>query len=148
MGDRRLLAAVFVLGAGAVIAAGVNVNAHATIGKRTTVTGIHLIKHVIVIMQENRSFDNYFGTFPGADGIPAGVCLPDPRRGGCQKPYADHHDHNFNQPHGAGGYRGDVDGGKMDGFVRESDKFCKPKGPCRTDVMGYHTGTDLPNYWA
>ena len=32
--------------------------------------GIHTIKHVIVVMQENRSFDNYFGTFPGADGIP------------------------------------------------------------------------------
>src|SRR5579862_4355035 len=35
-----------------------------------TPTGIHKIQHVIVIMQENRSFDSYFGTFPGADGIP------------------------------------------------------------------------------
>src|SRR4051794_5612560 len=34
------------------------------------VTGIHKIKHVVVVMQENRSFDTYFGTFPGADGIP------------------------------------------------------------------------------
>ena len=33
-------------------------------------TGIHKIKHVVVIMQENRSFDSYFGTYPGADGIP------------------------------------------------------------------------------
>ena len=32
--------------------------------------GIHKIKHVVVIMQENRSFDSYFGTFPGAAGIP------------------------------------------------------------------------------
>ena len=32
--------------------------------------GIHKIKHVVIIMQENRSFDTYFGTFPGADGIP------------------------------------------------------------------------------
>ena len=31
---------------------------------------IHKIKHVVVIMQENRSFDTYFGTYPGADGIP------------------------------------------------------------------------------
>ena len=31
---------------------------------------IHRIRHVIVVMQENRSFDNYFGTYPGADGIP------------------------------------------------------------------------------
>ncbi|MHB8452178.1 MAG: alkaline phosphatase family protein, partial [Mycobacteriales bacterium] len=32
--------------------------------------GIHRIQHVIVIFMENRSFDSYFGTFPGADGIP------------------------------------------------------------------------------
>ena len=32
--------------------------------------GIHKIRHVIIIMQENRSFDSYFGTYPGADGIP------------------------------------------------------------------------------
>src|SRR6516162_2218558 len=34
-------------------------------------TGIHKIKHVVIIMQENRSFDSFFGTYPGADGIPA-----------------------------------------------------------------------------
>jgi phospholipase C len=27
------------------------------------------IKHIVVIFQENRSFDNLYGTFPGADGI-------------------------------------------------------------------------------
>src|SRR5207245_294526 len=31
----------------------------------TSLVGIHKIEHVIVIMQENRSFDDYFGTFPG-----------------------------------------------------------------------------------
>jgi phospholipase C len=35
------------------------------------------IEHFIFIIQENRSFDNYFGTFPGANGIPAGTALPD-----------------------------------------------------------------------
>jgi phospholipase C len=35
------------------------------------------VKHVIVIMQENRSFDHYFGTFPGADGIPTSGTLID-----------------------------------------------------------------------
>ena len=46
--------------------------------------GIHKIRHVVVIMQENRSFDAYFGTFPHAAGIPglAGhpgkvPCIPD-----------------------------------------------------------------------
>src|SRR6476646_6981806 len=28
------------------------------------------LKHLIFIVQENRSFDHYFGTYPGADGIP------------------------------------------------------------------------------
>jgi phospholipase C len=46
-------------------------------------TGIHKIRHVVVIMEENRSFDSYFGTYPGADGIPRGVCVPDPQRGRC-----------------------------------------------------------------
>ena len=53
--------------------------------------GLHTIQHVIVIMQENRSFDSYFGTFPGADGIPMRdgvpqVCVPDPQTGECVKP--------------------------------------------------------------
>src|SRR5215208_1662450 len=43
--------------------------------------GIHKIEHVVVIMQEKRSFDHYFGAFPGADGIPSRngrptVCVP------------------------------------------------------------------------
>jgi len=35
------------------------------------------IEHFIFIIQENHSFDNYFGTYPGANGIPAGVALAD-----------------------------------------------------------------------
>ena len=35
------------------------------------------IEHIIVIVQENHSFDNYFGTYPGAHGIPAGTRLPE-----------------------------------------------------------------------
>jgi len=113
-------------------------------------SGIHLIKHVIMIMQENRSFDSYFGTYPGAIGIPAGVCLPDPRNGGCRKPWVDHHDSNGNDPHSQVPFLGDVNGGKMNGFVAEAErKLCKPKpAPCHPDVMGYHVGTDIPNYWA
>ncbi len=30
------------------------------------------IKHVVVVIQENRSFDNFFATFPGADGTKSG----------------------------------------------------------------------------
>src|SRR5437763_17091807 len=35
-----------------------------------TTPDIHSIQHVIVIVQENRSFDHYFGTYPGAVGLP------------------------------------------------------------------------------
>ena len=45
--------------------------------------GIENIDHLVFIVQENRSFDHYFGTFPGADGIPTqrrrrrfDVCVP------------------------------------------------------------------------
>ena len=34
------------------------------------------IKHVIVISQGRRSFDNYFGTFPGANGLPQNLTVP------------------------------------------------------------------------
>src|SRR6202162_6455260 len=34
------------------------------------------IKHVFVIMQENHTFDNYFGTYPGVDGLVAGMNVP------------------------------------------------------------------------
>jgi hypothetical protein len=81
--------------------------------------GIGRIRHVIVIMQENRSFDSYFGTFPGADGIPTkdgrpAVCVPDPRSETCVPPYHDPRDRNSGGPHGAGNALADIDGGKMD----------------------------------
>ncbi|MDV3278098.1 MAG: alkaline phosphatase family protein [Nitrososphaerales archaeon] len=34
------------------------------------------IQHIIFIVQENHSFDNYFGTYPGANGFPAGLSIP------------------------------------------------------------------------
>jgi phospholipase C len=48
--------------------------------------GLQTIKHVIIIFQENRSFDSFFGTYPGADGIPMQNGVPtvsnfDPKTG-------------------------------------------------------------------
>src|ERR1700722_883746 len=68
-------------------------------GSYVVAPGIHKIKHVVVIMQENRSFDSYFGTYPGADGIPMQngvptVCVNDPQTGQCVAPYVDHSDVN------------------------------------------------------
>jgi phospholipase C len=128
-------------------------------------TGIHKIRHVVIIMQENRSFDSYFGTFPGADGIPAGVCAPDPLNGGCVAPFHDAADLNFGGPHGAGNAAADIDGGSMDGFVAQAEKGsgcqsgdpnCSPCTESPTiqsqesrcvDVMGYHDAREIPNYW-
>jgi phospholipase C len=69
-----------------------------------TDAAIHKIRHVVIIMQENRSFDSYFGTFPGADGIPMNlgvpsVCAPDPATGWCNRPYHDPNDRNYGGPH-------------------------------------------------
>ena len=149
---RAALAATAAVAAGAALAAGAAVQAQQVAPRRaadTTAPGIHLIKHVIIITQENRSFDDYFGTFPGADGIPKGVCLPDPRNGGSDKPYVNHADSVRDDPHGNGAMPVDVDRGKMNGFVREAEhKLCvRTTIPCRPNVMGYHVGTDIPNYW-
>jgi phospholipase C len=119
--------------------------------------GIHKIKHVVVIMQENRSFDSYFGTYPGADGIPPGVCVPDPR-GGCVRPHHVAKDRNVGGPHALRNAIRDINGGAMDGFVREAvagRQACRdPNDPvcslpaAGTDVMGYHDQREIPNYWA
>jgi phospholipase C len=127
--------------------------------------GIHKIRHVVIIMQENRSFDSYFGTYPGADGIPMKngvptVCIPDPTAGNCVRPYHDRTNRDFGGPHGFVNNAADVDGGRMDGFVAQAEHtgLCDPNDPscgrrCRTgqsfctDVMGYHTADEIPNYW-
>jgi phospholipase C len=126
--------------------------------------GIHKIQHVVILMQENRSFDSYFGTYPGANGLPTGVCLPDPVNGGCMRPHHDPNLVNSGGPHGTGSSIKDIDGGKMDGFVEtaeealncsSTDPVCSPckgahtvkqKAKC-VDVMGYHDAREIPNYW-
>lgn len=103
--------------------------------------GMQKINHLIWIIQENRSFDNYFGTFPGADGIPPSTCLPVlPGSSQCVKP--------FHMPPGVPicdlGHEWEVahaayDNGKMDGFVwAEGTPY----------TMGYYDQRDIPNYWA
>jgi Phosphoesterase family len=102
-------------------------------------------------MQENRSFDSHFGTYPGADGIPAGVCVPDPLHEGCVRPYPDHHNSELGGPHEDPNFSADVDGGRMDGFVAQAETKgrCAGSRRCRAaEVMGYHTGSDIPDYSA
>jgi phospholipase C len=123
--------------------------------------GIHKIRHVVVIMQENRSFDHYFGTFPGADGIPMKngvptICNPDPRAHTCVRPVHDANDANSGGPHRKQDHIADVDGGKMDGFIgsaeRASAGCADPNDPActsgtRIDAMNWHDAREIPNYW-
>src|SRR5690348_5432450 len=77
------------------------------------------IQHVVYIMMENHTFDNFFGTFPGANG----ATLPretDPLPS----------DYN----HGSGTANAYIDSGKMDGFEPHSYYEYKQ--------------ADIPNYWS
>jgi phospholipase C len=124
--------------------------------------GIHKIEHIVIIMQENRSFDHYFGTFPGADGIPMrgrqpAVCVPDPASGACVSPFHSSVDRNHGGPHSAAAAVSAVHHGKMDGFIgvaeRAGSGCSNPYDPTcggtsSTDVMSYHDQREIPNYWA
>ncbi|MDE3148576.1 MAG: alkaline phosphatase family protein [Acidobacteriota bacterium] len=123
---------------------GITVAAHARARQNpppaTAPAGMNKIQHIIWIIQENRSFDNYFGTYPGADGIPPGTCLPVlPGSTRCIKPF---HlkppmptcdlDHSWDSAHAA------YDHGAMDGFVwAEGSPY----------TMAYLDGSNIPNYW-
>jgi phospholipase C len=131
--------------------------------------GIMNIDHVIVVVQENRSFDEYFGTFPGAEGLPRDAdgrfttCVPDPEAGRCYPPYHDPDLFDEGGPHGLVASRITVNSGAMDGSIRALQAIgngCDKNAdayPCvhshqgpqgQPDVMGFHTARELPNYWA
>jgi phospholipase C len=126
--------------------------------------GIHKIRHVIVIMEENRSFDSFFGTYPHADGIPRKhgvptVCVPN-GVGGCVRPFL--HRSGAGDSGGAHGTlaaKRDVNGGRMNGFIRVADP--QLIRTCRADrrasacthlrhpnVMSHYDARQIPNYWA
>jgi len=124
--------------------------------------GLEKIQHFVFIMQENRSFDSYYGTYPGAEGLPPGVCLSDGTGAPCVAPYRDTNDVNRGGPHGWSNAHGSIDGGKMDGFLVQSylgksgdnTDPCRPPNPICSpgkdprDVMGYHDFNEIPNYWS
>src|SRR5712691_4872950 len=130
--------------------------------------GIGNIDHLIFVVQENRSFDHYFGTFPGANGLPVdangaiSVCVPDPERHACDRAYHDTNLYDAGGPHNVKATRITVDGGAMDGTVQALEAIgnscrhnptqfaCRQAAPGpdgQPDVMGYHTAAEIPNYW-
>jgi phospholipase C len=105
------------------------------------------IKHFITLMQENHSFNNYFGTYPGANGFPAGVCMPrdpkDPSQG-CVRPFHIANEPVYDLSHSSETHREQFRNGRMDGFIKAlSDKSPKPQL-----TMGYYDRRDIPYYWS
>ena len=136
--------------------------------RRAEAAGIETIDHFIFLVQENRSFDHYFGTYPGAKGIPRRadgsfrVCVPDKFQGGkCVRPYVSRSFDQNGGPHEHDDSVRDVNGGKMDGFIRSlkprkgfcwtepdlpyCDNFLGPQG--QPDVMSTLGRRTIPNYW-
>ena len=101
--------------------------------------GIMNLDHLIFIVQENRSFDHYFGTFPGADGIPRkpdgtfAPCVPDPN-GPCRRPY---HDRNTGGRRRTARLGGGHDGhqrwayGRVPASARDQGEHLHPSIPTR-----------------
>ena len=103
------------------------------------------IKHFMFLLQGDRSFDNYFGTYPGADGLSnaKGSCQRRADGKSCVKPFSLHG--TSLQPLGATAstIEKQYDGGKMDGFVSALQSV----GRDGTQAMGYYDQRDLPAYW-
>jgi len=97
------------------------------------------IDHFVLLMQENRSFDHYFGTMPGVEGFPDSYSNPD-AAGMPVKPYhtsqvcIEDVAHSWNASHLQ------YNDGQNDGFVLTND----PNGE---RALGYFNGSDLPFYW-
>ena len=91
------------------------------------------VRHVLILMQENHSFDNYFGTFPGVEGLPPGLVVEG------VAPFHLPNAVTANPPHSVSAARTAIDGGKMDRFVSVAG------GPV---PMGYYDSRDIPNYWS
>jgi phospholipase C len=98
------------------------------------------IQHIVYIVKENRSFDNYFGTFPGADGATSGLIStgervtlgPSPDRTAYNLGYS------WSDTHLA------VHGGQMDQFDLVQN------GNVNGVLLGYtqFIDADIPNYWS
>jgi phospholipase C len=132
--------------------------------------GINKIEHFVFIVQENRSFDHYFGTYPGADGIPTNpdgsfaTCVTDPYQSGrCIPPYISTDIDPRGGPHAHFDSVKDVNGGRMDGFIhggfgpgeshclthRTTPSCAASLGPQgQPGVMTTLPRRVIPNYWS
>jgi len=115
--------------------------------------GLNQIQHVVVLMQENRSNDSYFGRlhFEGqvqSQPEPPGANNPDPTNPAGPPIKAFHQAHYCSVSdlnHSWSGVHQEIDGGAMDGFTAAN---VDPKDPNGSRTMGFYDQTDLPYYYA
>jgi phospholipase C len=104
------------------------------------------IRHLIVLMQENHTYDNYFGTYKRGDGLPRQTCMPrnlTNAGAGCVKPFAIRNRPVRDLGHTADVFRAQYNDGRMNGFV---DAF-RRLGVEGSLAMGHYDGQDIPFYW-
>src|SRR5215213_7106278 len=105
------------------------------------------IEHFIVVMQQNHTFDNYFGTYPGANGIPDGICMPtslsDPKNKQCVTPFEITSQPISDLSHSDIIFQDQFQNGKMNGFI-EALKKLNQDGQLS---MGHFTDKNIPFYW-
>jgi phospholipase C len=120
-------------------------------GSGSSPSGSSPIKHVILVVQENRSFDNFFALFPGADGATRGKMKI--KRGG---KYVDKwvtlQSHALVTPtdiqHCYASFLTDYDGGKMDGFGSVYRGVCGAHGqPIGKLAYQYVQESQIQPYW-
>jgi phospholipase C len=101
------------------------------------------IKHFVTIMQSNHSFDSMFDLYPGADGIPAGICMPvdadDSTNGECVEPFRlDNNGKDLDHSHDT--FTNQYREGSNDGFI----SAIRARGEDGTLSMGHYSDNDIP----
>ncbi len=105
----------------------------------------HKIDHIVVLMQENRSYDSYFGQLSAADAPKTGNPNPINKNAPPILPF-----HNPNMcestdlDHGWEPVHNEIDGGKMDGFTAAN---VDPTDPTGKRAMANYGPGDLPYYY-
>jgi len=94
-------------------------------------------------MKENHAFDNYFGTFPGADGIPSGASVPD-GNGGIIVPHWIASTSTDDLPHSRESMIDAWHNGSNDRFAIVAERWGPGRG---SQSMGYYDERQLPFYW-
>ena len=95
------------------------------------------IQHVVIILQENRTVDNLFNGFPGADTVQSGM------NGSTSVPLQPVYlDQGSDLDHSHVGWWADWDGGKMDGFAHTA-----PGYPDQNLAYSYVPKSQTGAYW-